>query len=205
MSTTIEAPASANRSSTDHLVDAHTLKEWMEAGSATVVDVRDPEEFAREHIAGARLVPLSRFDPGSIPEGATVVLHCKSGRRSAEAAARLAATGRVEVLQLKGGLEAWKAAGLPIQENTRVPISIMRQVQLVVGACVLVLSALAAFVSPWFLALIAFFGAGLAFAGPTGTCGLAAALGAMPWNKAFRGMPKEIAHETPCCSSGKCR
>jgi hypothetical protein len=42
---------------------------------------------------------------------------------------------------------------------------------------------LAAFVSPWFLILPAFLGAGLTFAGLTGTCGMASALGMMPWNR----------------------
>jgi rhodanese-related sulfurtransferase len=95
----------------------------------------------------------------------------------------MAASGRGEVLSLRGGIDAWKAAGLPIAENRRVPIPIMRQVQLVVGAMVLAGSVLAWLVSPWFLALTGFFGAGLLFAGATGTCGLAAVLGLMPWNR----------------------
>lgn len=184
-------------------VDARTLREWLDADSALVVDVREPEEFAREHIPGARLIPLSAFEPSRIPAGAMVVLHCRSGRRSAEAAARLASTGRCDVLQLKGGIEAWKAAGLPVEENPRVPISIIRQVQLVVGTLVLATSILAALVSPWFLLLTGFFGAGLVFAGATGTCGMASALALMPWNRAFVALPSKTK-EKPVSASGCC-
>ena len=171
-------------------LDAAGLKMLLDQGRAVVVDVREPDEHAREHIAGSRLVPLSRFDTGQVPaeNGRTVVLHCKGGRRSAEAAARLLAAGRSSVTHLKGGLDAWKAAGLPLEANARMPIPIMRQVQITVGASVLIFSALAWLVSPWFLALTAFFGAGLLFAGATGLCGLAAVLGFMPWNRALRGV-----------------
>jgi hypothetical protein len=56
-------------------------------------------------------------------------------------------------------------------------------VQLIAGGMVLAGVVLGAFVNPWFLALAAFFGAGLAFAGATGTCGLALVLMRMPWNR----------------------
>jgi hypothetical protein len=56
-------------------------------------------------------------------------------------------------------------------------------VQLIAGTMVLAGVALGALVSPWFLVLAAFFGAGLTFAGATGTCGLALLLMKMPWNR----------------------
>lgn len=169
-------------------VDARTLRTWLDRKEAVLIDVREPDEHAREHIEGSRLVALSRFDPSAVPasNGTRVVVHCKSGRRAAEACGRLMATGRRDVLSLAGGIEGWKAAGLPVEANARLPISIMRQVQIVVGAGVVAGSILAAAVSPWFLLLTGFFGAGLIFAGSTGTCGMAAMLGAMPWNRAFR-------------------
>lgn len=169
-----------------HAVDAATLKRWIDAGEAVVVDVREPDEHAREHIPGARLEPLSRFDPARARgNGHKVVLHCKSGRRSAEALARLGPGAGA--FHLQGGLEAWKQAGLPVEANPRAPISIMRQVQITAGTFVLAGTALGVFVSPWFLIVPAFFGAGLAFAGASGTCGMAALLWYMPWNRALRG------------------
>lgn len=174
--------------STSNEVDPATVRGWLDLGEAVLIDVRETDEHARERIAGSQLVALSRFDPSSVPSsnGTRVVIHCKSGRRGAEACGRLLASGRGGVLNMKGGIDAWKAAGLPVVTDARVPISIMRQVQIVVGAAVLAGSVLAAMVSPWFLVLSGFFGAGLLFAGSTGTCALAAVLGAMPWNRAFR-------------------
>lgn len=166
-------------------VDPATLSEWLARGEAVLVDVREAGEHARERIAGSRLMPLSGFDPKEAPDGSgqRLVLHCRSGARSAQAAALLAASGRSAV-HLRGGLQAWKAAGLPVEFNPRVPISLMRQVQIVVGSLILVSVALGAAVSPWFLLLTGFFGAGLLFAGLTGMCGMAALLGMMPWNRA---------------------
>jgi hypothetical protein len=63
----------------------------------------------------------------------------------------------------------------------RLPVD--RQVQLIAGSMVLAGTALGAFVNPWFLAVAAFFGAGLTFAGATGTCGLALVLMKLPWNR----------------------
>jgi len=40
------------------------VQRWMTSGEAVLIDVREPDEFAREHIPGAMLVPLSRFDLG---------------------------------------------------------------------------------------------------------------------------------------------
>jgi hypothetical protein len=112
------------------------------------------------------------------------MLHCKSGKRSADAASACADSG-IPVLVMLGGLEAWKAANLPTLINTSVTrINIMRQVQLVVGSLTLVGSALAWFVHPAFIALPAFLGAGLTFAGASGTCALATLLSFLPWNRA---------------------
>lgn len=184
-SATLDRPAES--ASAIRELDPAALKRLIDEGRAIVVDVREPDEHAAERIAGAMLNPLSRFDPGAVPassEGREVVLHCRGGRRSAEAAARLIAAGHARVTHLKGGLEAWKAAGQPVERAAgRVPISIMRQVQIVVGSMVLLSSVLAWLVSPWFLVLTGFFGAGLLFAGASGTCGLALVLSRMPWNR----------------------
>jgi rhodanese-related sulfurtransferase len=176
-------------------VDPATLKSWLDDGKATAFDVREPDEYAREHIPGSRLVPLSRFDVNAIPSsnGTKSVLYCRSGRRSTEAAQKLLAAGHGEVLHLKGGFEAWKREGMPAEIDRSAPISIMRQVQITVGGGVLLGSILAATVSPWFLLLTGFFGAGLLFAGLSGTCALATMLGMMPWNRRFA-----------ACSRGTC-
>lgn len=170
-------------------VDAATVKRWLEGGQATLIDVREPDEYAREHIAGARNVPLARVESvlGEVPESQRIVFHCQSGRRAAEGLARAAAVSPREMFSLTRGIEGWKSAGLPTVVNRAAPMPIMRQVQIVVGFMVLLGSALAALVSPWFVLITGFFGAGLLFAGLTGTCGMAALLGWMPWNRPAKG------------------
>ena len=168
-------------------VDPRTAKQWLDAGEAVLIDVREPDEHARERIPGASLSPLSRFDASALKAHSTrIVLHCKSGRRSMDAAARALNAGCAEAYTLTGGLEAWKAAGLEVLENRRVPISLMRQVQIAVGVILLVGTALAWWVSPWFIIVPAFIGAGQLFAGLSGTCGMAALLSMAPWNKVAR-------------------
>ena len=166
-------------------IEPRELKKLLDSGLAIVIDVREPDEHAREHIPGSRLEPLSRLDAARVPadNGQTVVLHCERGRRSAEAGAKLLAAGRPGATHLKGGLAAWKAAGLPLERKLKAPMPIMRQVQLTVGLVVVAGSVLSWLVSPLFLGLVAFMGAGLVFSGATGTCGLAAVLGMMPWNR----------------------
>lgn len=112
------------------------------------------------------------------------MLHCQGGRRSLDALRRVDAGA--EAYSLKGGLQAWKSAGLPVETNAKVPISILRQMQITAGALILTGVALGTFVSPWFLILSGFIGAGPMVAGATGFCGMAALLGAMPWNRITR-------------------
>lgn len=169
-------------------VDAATVREWIEKGEAMLIDVREPDEHAQERIVGARLVPLSRFSPADVPatDGRKIVLHCRSGKRSQEAGARLVQASACEAFSLKGGLEAWKAAGLPIHAaGARLPIGIMRQTQIAIGSGVALGVALS-LISPWFLVIPAFFGCGMVFAGVTGTCGMASMIARMPWNKGLR-------------------
>jgi len=61
------------------------------------------------------LYPLSTFDPKALPtEGRKLVLHCGSGKRSMMAAHKLQAAGHSHLTHLAGGIQAWKAAGLPV-------------------------------------------------------------------------------------------
>jgi rhodanese-related sulfurtransferase len=177
------ATSSEPRSATE----AHptTVREWVAGGRAIIVDVREPAEHRAEHIPGSRLVPLSRFEPAQVPreEGKTVVLHCKSGRRSATALQRLQAAGRADVVHMEGGIEAWKAAGGQTVRGASAPIDVMRQTQIVIGTFVLAGVLLGVLVSPWFLILSGFMGAGLIFAGASGWCGMAMLIARMPWNR----------------------
>jgi rhodanese-related sulfurtransferase len=115
------------------------------------------------------------------------VFHCNSGNRTRQAAERLVAVGFEQTYELEGGLVAWKQAGLPVVVDRRAPLPIMRQVQIAAGSLVLLGVILAVLVSPWFMALSAFVGAGLVMAGITGFCGMANLLAHMPWNRRPQG------------------
>jgi len=88
---------------------------WLQSGEILLVDVREVHEYAAERIHGALLYPLSTFDPRALPmEGRRLVLQCGSGKRSLMAAHKLQAAGFGHLTHLAGGIQAWKAAGLPI-------------------------------------------------------------------------------------------
>jgi rhodanese-related sulfurtransferase len=161
------------------------LKQRLDSGQAVLIDIREGDEHAREHIIGARLAPLSAIDTHDFDRdhGKIAVFHCKSGMRTQANAATLLARGFREAYYLEGGLEAWKAAGLPIHTNRKAPLDIMRQVQITAGLLILLGVTLGWFLSPVFFALSAFVGAGLTFAGATGWCGMAMLLKTMPWNR----------------------
>jgi glyoxylase-like metal-dependent hydrolase (beta-lactamase superfamily II) len=164
-----------------------------------LLDVRSPLEFESEHIEGSINVPIetlaSRLE--TLPSADDIVLVCRSGVRATVAADTLARAGR-RARVLEGGILAWRRARLPLREG-RKRLAVDRQVQLVAGGMVLLGSALTALVSPWFLLVPAFFGAGLAFAGATGTCGLALVLMKLPWNR-----PSAVAEQPPavCAAAG---
>lgn len=148
-----------------------------------LLDVRSPLEFEGERIEGARLIPLDQLDAqmDEIPGWVEVVVVCRTGVRATIAAEALARAGRAARV-LEGGMNAWRQARLPMREGRkRLPVD--RQVQLIAGLMVLTGVALGVLANPWFLAVAAFFGAGLTFAGATGTCGLALVLMKMPWNR----------------------
>ena len=171
-------------------VDVQTAKKWIDAGEATLFDVRERDEFAAEQVPGSELVPLSTFDAAALSSRIhsaqkKALLMCRSGGRSSDALARLKSAAAVEAYSVSGGIIAWKAAGYDVRQIKRAPISIMRQVQIAAGSMVLIGIVLGETVSPWYRVLSAFFGGGLVFAGVSGTCGLAAVLSLMPWNKAM--------------------
>jgi rhodanese-related sulfurtransferase len=162
-------------------VDALAAKRLIDQG-AILVDIREADEHAREHVPGARNVPLSRL--GSLPAGAKgIVFHCRSGARTSAHAPRLAASADCPAYILEGGIDAWKKANLPVVVDRSQPIEIMRQVQITAGSLVLLGVVLGVWVAPAFLGLSAFVGAGLMFAGASGWCGMARLLGLMPWNR----------------------
>ncbi|MFK0299155.1 rhodanese family protein [Brevundimonas sp. NPDC090276] len=157
----------------------------LKARSAVLVDVREPDEHAREHIVGAVTAPLSAFEAANLglTPGKDVIFMCRSGNRTGAHCDRLAARVDGPAHVLAGGLDAWKKAGLPVKTDAKQPLELMRQVQMAAGGLILVGALLGTLVHPAFWGLSAFVGAGLFVAGATGFCGMARLLAVMPWNR----------------------
>ncbi|NNN31705.1 rhodanese-like domain-containing protein [Streptomyces sp. S3(2020)] len=90
------------------VAEAHRL---LRDGAAVLVDVREPDEFRAGHVPGALHVPLSR----ELPDSGDMILICRSGNRSRQAVALLAARG-VECVDVIGGMRDWAAQGLPVED-----------------------------------------------------------------------------------------
>jgi len=116
-----------------------------------------------------------------------VIYTCRTGNRTGVNCVKLAARVPGQAFVLDGGLDAWKAQGLPIKADTSKPIELMRQVQMTAGGLILIGAALGLLVHPAFWGLAAFVGAGLFLAGATGFCGMARLLAWAPWNRAGQG------------------
>ena len=169
-----------------HPLSPAEVRARIAAGTAVLVDIREHDEFARSHIAGAVSQPLSQWEQAhlTIDPAADVVFTCRSGMRTQGACDRLAARVQGDAFVLEGGLGAWLKAGLPVETDAKAPIEINRQVQITAGLLILTGVILGTFVAaPWY-GLAAFVGAGLTFAGLSGTCAMANLLMFMPWNRA---------------------
>lgn len=107
--------------------------EWLKAGAADVqlLDVREPDEYRGElgHIPGSELVPLRALESRipTLSRERPVVTVCRSGGRSAKAAAFLQSQGFARVASLRGGLVEWRQLGLPVEYGTSAGHASSRQ------------------------------------------------------------------------------
>jgi rhodanese-related sulfurtransferase len=87
-------------------------------GTRTVIDVRTPAEYAAGHLAGAHNIDVEAGDfadrIAALDTGGAYLVYCRSGRRSAEAARRMAEAGFSDVVD-GGGMDALVAAGAPTE------------------------------------------------------------------------------------------
>lgn len=107
----------ANRPPKVTEVDLVEAKALIDSG-AVVVDVREQEISAGSHIPGALLIPLGllaqRMSELSIDKTRPVVVYCNEGTsRGPEGTAVLNQAGYANAVNLKSGIEGWRAAGLP--------------------------------------------------------------------------------------------
>lgn len=98
--------------------DVQEFAELIADSNVVVLDVRTAAEYAEGHIQGAVLIDQGQSDfvekaKATLPTGKTIAVYCRSGRRSANAAGRLADVG-YKCVNLKGGIIAWQGANMPV-------------------------------------------------------------------------------------------
>ena len=97
---------------------------------AVLLDVREPDEWAAGHIAGAVHVPMMElpqrlnYEPGPLTPDNPIVVVCKVGGRSAQVTAWLRHHG-YDAVNLAGGLLAWEAAGRPLERADGAPAFVL--------------------------------------------------------------------------------
>jgi rhodanese-related sulfurtransferase len=88
-----------------------------------LVDVREPYEFDEVRAPGAVLMPMSTLSAriGELPSDRPLMIVCHTGRRSSAVAGFLARSGRADVVNVAGGMEAWERGGLPVRRGAPGP------------------------------------------------------------------------------------
>lgn len=165
--------------------DPVSVNRLISDGKARLIDVREPRERARMLVPGSASMPLDSFDAAQLhaAKDELVIFHCHGGTRSRKALDRALAHGKGTYAHMRGGIQAWKAAGLPVVESPGLSLTPMQQTQVLMGLLVLVGTLLGAFVTPWALILSGFIGCGMIYAGLSGNCAIANLLASMPWNR----------------------
>ncbi len=99
--------------------DVEGFAKLIASDNVVLLDVRTAEEYAEGHLDGAVLIDQKQSDfvekaVATLPKDKTIAIYCRSGRRSASAAGKLADKG-YRVVNLKGGILGWQEAGKPIK------------------------------------------------------------------------------------------
>jgi len=96
--------------------------EALVRGGAMLLDVREPAEWQAGHVRGAFHVPLGQLEDRvrEVPRDRRVVVICRSGNRSATATSLLVRAG-FDVVNLRGGMQAWASSGLPVETSDASP------------------------------------------------------------------------------------
>jgi rhodanese-related sulfurtransferase len=103
----------------------------LPAAGVVLLDVREPNEWAAGHAPEAVHIPLgdlpARADElAELPDDRPVYVVCRSGGRSARAAAWLNAAGLVEAVNVAGGMKSWQTEGRPlVGEHEGVPPEVL--------------------------------------------------------------------------------
>jgi Dinucleotide-utilizing enzymes involved in molybdopterin and thiamine biosynthesis family 2 len=99
-------------------IEPFEAAEEIEGGDVVLIDTREPHEYQEAHLEGGKLVPpglLSDEIASAAPDkSARTILYCRSGKRSAIAAAQMQGLGYDDVASMAGGIVAWQEQGLPV-------------------------------------------------------------------------------------------
>lgn len=102
-------------------LDPQAMVQLMNRDKAVVIDVCEPDEFARGHVIGAKNLPLGQLEDKLAQvvknKSTQVIMVCQVGARSARAAATARKLGFENVQSLSGGLRAWTAASMPTEKS----------------------------------------------------------------------------------------
>lgn len=159
-----------------------------------VIDVRTVAEVGSEYLDGCVNIPLHELNLSQVQScvaekkaaGQPVYLLCGTGKRATSAIDKLKGEAVNPLLVIDGGIEALKQAGCSLSKGKSRLMPLERQVRIAAGVLVLLGVLLGTFLNAGFYGLSAFVGAGLVFAGITGTCAMGMLLAKMPWNNTAR-------------------
>jgi rhodanese-related sulfurtransferase len=168
------------------LLNVETLADLIRQGERLkLIDVRSPAEFESVHIEGSYNLPLDllpehREELRDLLRSPTILI-CQSGNRARQAEQLLQASSLSNLHILDGGIAQWTSAGKAVVRGPQ-RWSMERQVRGLAGSIVLASVIASLFWKP-FLILAAFIGAGLSYSALSNTCGMAAILSKLPYNK----------------------
>jgi len=152
-----------------------------------LLDVRTPAEFETAHIEGSYNVPLDVLNDRSsdvaqqLDQSHDIVLVCRSGQRSTQAAELLQSEGVTGGTVLEHGITDWEGQGFDVKRGVQ-RWDLERQVRLVAGSIVLS-SVLGSIALPRLKWLAAAIGGGLTYAAVSNTCAMGTALSKLPYNR----------------------
>jgi sulfur-carrier protein adenylyltransferase/sulfurtransferase len=99
-------------------IEPFEAAEEIEGGDVVLIDTREPHEYQEAHLDGGKLVPpgllADEIEAAAPDRSARTILYCRSGNRSATAAAQMQAMGYDNVASMAGGILAWQEQGLPV-------------------------------------------------------------------------------------------
>ena len=107
-----------NRPAINQIEPAQVQEMLAQSPRPFLLDVRTPEEYKQGHISGAELIPLNELTAKQkrIPKDREVICICASGSRSSAAARQLSSLG-YKVSNMRGGMNRWVGARLPVKSG----------------------------------------------------------------------------------------